>query len=104
MKPTIPNVLAGRYASASMTGVWSPEAKIVMERRLWLAVAAAQVDLGLDIPAAALDDYRRVIDQVDLASIAERERGGRFCVRWIKLRNEQRLTKRPNSYVLNVMI
>ena len=73
-KPSIPNVLAGRYASASMTGVWSPEAKIVMERRLWLAVAAAQVDLGLDIPVAALDDYRRVIDQVDLASIAERER------------------------------
>jgi adenylosuccinate lyase len=73
-KPTIPNVLAGRYASSSMTDVWSPEAKIVMERRLWLAVASAQVELGLDIPAAALDDYRRVIDQVDLASIAERER------------------------------
>jgi adenylosuccinate lyase len=57
-----------------MTGIWSPEAKIVMERRLWLAVASAQVDLGLGIPASALDDYRRVIDQVDLASIAERER------------------------------
>ena len=74
MTTTIPNVLAGRYASSAMTAVWSPEAKIVMERRLWLAVASAQVDLGLDIPAAALDDYRRVIDTVDLASIAERER------------------------------
>ena len=74
MTSTIPNVLAGRYASAAMTGIWSPEAKIVMERRLWLAVASAQVDLGLDIPSSALDDYRRVIDQVDLASIAERER------------------------------
>ncbi len=50
MTSTIPNVLAGRYASAAMTGIWSPEAKIVMERRLWLAVASAQVDLGLDIP------------------------------------------------------
>ena len=74
MTTTIPNVLAGRYASSAMTAVWSPEAKIVMERRLWLAVASAQVDLGLDIPASALDDYRRVIDTVDLASIAERER------------------------------
>ena len=73
-KPRIPNVLAGRYASADMTGVWSPEAKIVMERRLWLAVASAQVSLGLEMPASALDDYLRVIDQVDLASIAERER------------------------------
>lgn len=74
MTSTIPNVLAGRYASPSMIGVWSPEAKIVMERRLWLAVATAQVELGLDIPTGALDDYRRVIDHVDLASIAERER------------------------------
>ncbi|MCF8527838.1 MAG: adenylosuccinate lyase [Candidatus Nanopelagicales bacterium] len=57
-----------------MVDVWSPEAKIVLERELWLAVAAAQIDLGLDIPAAALADYRRVIDQVDLASIAARER------------------------------
>ena len=73
-KRTIPNVLANRYASTSMVDVWSPEAKIVLERHLWLAVAAAQIDLGLDIPAAALDDYRRVIDQVDLASIADRER------------------------------
>jgi len=73
-KPQIPNVLAGRYASSSMTAIWSPEAKIVLERRLWLAVAAAQVDLGFDIPAAAIDDYRRVIDDVDVESIAARER------------------------------
>ena len=70
----VPNVLAGRYASSAMTDVWSPSAKIVMERRLWLAVASAQIALGLDIPPAALDDYRRVIDVVDLGSIAERER------------------------------
>ena len=73
-KPTIPNVLAGRYASPAMTDVWSPEAKIVMERRLWLAVAAAQAELGLDIPVEAMEDYRRVIGTVDLPSIAERER------------------------------
>jgi adenylosuccinate lyase len=57
-----------------MTTVWSPEAKIVMERRLWLAVATAQVELGVDIPPTALDDYRAVINDVDLESIAERER------------------------------
>jgi adenylosuccinate lyase len=73
-KLTIPNVLAGRYASTAMVGIWSAEAKIVMERRLWLAVASAQVDLGADIPAAALDDYRAVLETVDLESIAARER------------------------------
>jgi adenylosuccinate lyase len=73
-KQPIPNVLAGRYASMAMRGIWSPEAKIVMERRLWLAVASAQVSLGLGMPSDALDDYERVLDQVDLLSIAERER------------------------------
>ncbi|MGA9615534.1 MAG: hypothetical protein WBS15_29135, partial [Mycobacterium sp.] len=38
---TIPNVLAHRYASAEMVAIWSPEAKIVAERRLWLAVLRA---------------------------------------------------------------
>ena len=38
----IPNVLANRYASDEMAAIWSPEAKIVTERRLWLAVLRAQ--------------------------------------------------------------
>ncbi|WP_236723839.1 hypothetical protein, partial [Mycobacterium avium] len=39
---SIPNVLAARYASAEMVAIWSPEAKVVAERRLWLAVLRAQ--------------------------------------------------------------
>jgi adenylosuccinate lyase len=71
---TVPNVLASRYASADMVAIWSPEAKILAERRLWLAVLRAQRELGVDVPEAAIDDYERVIDQVDLGSIAARER------------------------------
>jgi len=44
---TIPNVLAGRYASADMIGIWSPEAKIILERQLWIAVLRAQAELGV---------------------------------------------------------
>jgi len=71
---TIPNVLASRYASAEMVAIWSPEAKIVAERRLWLAVLRAQQELGVDVPDAAVADYERVLGQVDLTSIAARER------------------------------
>ena len=71
---TIPNVLASRYASADMVAIWSPEAKIIAERRLWLAVLRAQRELGVDVPEAALADYGRVLEQVDLGSIAARER------------------------------
>lgn len=41
MKPVIPNVLAGRYASQEMVDLWSAEHKIVLERQLWLAVLRA---------------------------------------------------------------
>ena len=70
----IPNVLANRYASAEMVAIWSPEAKIVAERRLWLAVLRAQRELGVEVPDAAIADYQRVVEQVDLGSIAARER------------------------------
>ncbi len=70
----IPNVLATRYASATMRAIWSPEAKVMAERRLWLAVLEAQRDLGVDVPDGVVEDYRGVLEDVDLASIADRER------------------------------
>lgn len=79
---SIPNVLAARYASAEMTAIWSPEAKIVAERRLWLAVLRAQAELGVEVPEQALDDYEKVLGQsVDLDSIAARERVTRHDVK-----------------------
>ncbi|HCA85713.1 MAG TPA: adenylosuccinate lyase [Streptomyces sp.] len=80
-KPRIPNVLAGRYASAELAVLWSPEYKVTLERRLWLAVLRAQRDLGVEVPEQALADYERVLDQVDLASIAEREKVTRHDVK-----------------------
>jgi adenylosuccinate lyase len=74
---TIPNVLATRYASGEMASIWAPEAKVVAERRLWLAVLRAQIELGANVgsvPSVALADYEKVLDHVDLASITERER------------------------------
>ncbi|GIH26719.1 adenylosuccinate lyase [Acrocarpospora phusangensis] len=80
-KPRIPNVLAARYASAELADLWSPVHKVVLERRLWLAVLKAQADLGVDVPAEAIAAYEKVVDQVDLASIAERERVTRHDVK-----------------------
>ncbi|TKV57786.1 adenylosuccinate lyase [Nakamurella flava] len=73
-KPRVDNVLAGRYASAEMVRIWSPENKIVAERRLWLAVLRAQADLGVTVPDGVLADYEAVVEHVDLDSIADRER------------------------------
>jgi adenylosuccinate lyase len=78
---SVPNVLAARYASADMGRLWSPEHKVVLERELWLAVLEAQRDLGIAVPDEALEAYRKVIDQVDLASIEARERVTRHDVK-----------------------
>ncbi len=77
----IPNVLAARYASPTLVALWSPESKIVLERRLWIAVLAAQRDLGVAVPDGVIEDYERVADRVDLDAIAARERVTRHDVK-----------------------
>ena len=75
------NVLASRYASRPMVDLWLPEAKVVMERELWIAVMEAQRELGVEIPDGVITDHRAVVDQVDLDSIRERERVTRHDVK-----------------------
>jgi adenylosuccinate lyase len=77
----IPNVLATRYASDALIQIWSPEQKIKLERELWLAVLRAQRELGVNVPDGVVEAYEAVLDKVDLASIAERERVTRHDVK-----------------------
>ena len=85
MKRAIPNVLAARYASPDMAQLWSPAHKVLLERRLWVAVLRAQEALGVEVPAGAIDAYQAVLDRgasaVDLDSIAARERVTRHDVK-----------------------
>src|SRR3954470_12429362 len=78
---SIPNVLANRYAAEDLVRIWSPEHKVVLERRLWIAVLAAQRDLGVDVPDGVLEDYEAVVDRVDLASSGAGERLTRHDVK-----------------------
>ena len=75
------SVLADRYASAAMRAIFSPESKIISERRLWIAVMRAQSSLGHAISEDVIKDYEKVIEKVDLASIDARERVTRHDVK-----------------------
>ncbi len=77
----ISNVLAERYASEGMKNIWSPEGRIVLERELWIAVMKAQRELGLDIPAEAIESYEKVKENVNIESIDARERISRHDVK-----------------------
>ncbi len=64
-----------------MAELWSPENKIILERKLWLSVLKGQRDLGLSIPDGVIEAYESKVAEVDLASIANRERITRHDVK-----------------------
>ena len=75
------SLLADRYASAAMREVFAPEAKIIAERKLWIAVAKAQSTLGHSISASVIADYEKVLNNVNLDSIDAREKITRHDVK-----------------------
>ncbi len=64
-----------------MREIFAPEAKIIQERKLWIAVMRAQSTLGHAIDAKVIADYEKVINKVDLASIDAREKATRHDVK-----------------------
>ena len=72
--------LAERYASAAMLHLWSPASRYGLWRRLWLALAESERDLGVDIPEAALADMRAHLDDIDFGSVAKYEKRFRHDV------------------------
>jgi adenylosuccinate lyase len=68
--------LASRNASPEMQAIWSPRRKFSAWRRLWLALAEAQKELGLPITDEQIDQLRahQTVTDADLARAAEYER------------------------------
>jgi adenylosuccinate lyase len=75
------SILADRYASSAMREIFSPESKIIAERKLWIAVMRAQSELGHAISKDVITDYEKVITRVDLSSIDAREKHLRHDVK-----------------------
>jgi len=75
------SLLAQRYASPAMREIFAPEAKIIFERKLWVAVMRAQSKLGHKISDSVIADYEKVISKIDLASIDAREKVTRHDVK-----------------------
>lgn len=74
------NPLSGRYASAEMSALWSPQRKHSTWRQLWVALAESERELGLDISAGQIDELRAAVDQIDFDKAAEYERQFRHDV------------------------
>jgi adenylosuccinate lyase len=68
------NPLIGRYASVEMSHLWSPQVKHSTWRRLWVALAEAEAELGLDISRRQIDELRAHVDDIDFVAAARYEK------------------------------
>ena len=72
--------LAERYASKAMLELWSPATRHGLWRRLWLALAEAERELGVDIPEDAIREMRAHLDDIDFDVVAQYEKRFRHDV------------------------
>ena len=72
--------LGTRYASPAMQLLWGEPHRVGLWRRLWLALAEAERELGLAIPDQALIQMREHLDDADLSAAARYERRFRHDV------------------------
>lgn len=68
------NPLLTRYASAQMSRIWGPRRKFSTWRRLWVALAEAEAELGLPITAEQIEQMRQHVEDIDFAAAERYER------------------------------
>lgn len=68
------NPLISRYASRGMANLWGAQKKFSTWRRLWVALAEAEAELGLPITDAQLDELRAKVDDIDFDAAAGYEK------------------------------
>lgn len=74
------SVLSGRYASAEMQRIFSAQNRYETWRRLWIALAESEQELGLPITDAQLAQMREKVSDIDFARVAEIEKQTRHDV------------------------
>jgi adenylosuccinate lyase len=80
MHETYSSPLSERYASEAMLELWSPRTRYGLWRRLWLALAEAEKELGVPIPDEAIEQMRANLDKVDFDAVGAYERRFRHDV------------------------
>lgn len=63
-----------RYASKEMQYVFSADKKFTTWRKLWVALARAEMKLGLPVTQAQVDELEAHIEDIDYEAAAEREK------------------------------
>ena len=65
MKDSYESPLSSRYASAEMKYLFSPDRKFTTWRKLWVALAESEMELGLPVTQAQVDELKAHITDID---------------------------------------
>ena len=80
MKDTYESPLSSRYADKEMKYLFSPDMKFRTWRRLWIALAEAEKELGLPITQEQIDEMKAHQDDINYDVAAQREKEVRHDV------------------------
>ena len=72
--------LSGRYASKEMNKLWSNNTKYSTWRKLWVALAETEKELGLNITQEQIDEMKANVSNIDYDVVSQRERECRHDV------------------------
>lgn len=72
--------LCGRYASREMQAIFSADFKFSTWRKLWIALAEAEMELGLSITPEQIEEMRQHIYDIDYEAAAREEKERRHDV------------------------
>ena len=87
--------LSERYASKEMQYIFSPDMKFRTWRRLWIALAETEKELGLNITQEQIDELKAHKDDINYDVAKERERQDAACLRYNRHRSAFLLSARP---------
>ncbi len=66
--------LSERYASKEMQYIFSPDMKFTTWRKLWIALAETEKELGLDITQEQIDELKAHVDDINYEEAKAREK------------------------------
>ncbi len=72
--------LSGRYASQEMNSLWSSDSKYSTWRKLWVALAETEKELGIDITDEQIEEMKQNINNIDYDIVSKREKECRHDV------------------------
>lgn len=80
MEKTYVTPLSTRYASKEMSEIWSADSKYSTWRKLWVALAETEKELGIDITDEQINEMKEHINDIDYDIVSQREKECRHDV------------------------